>query len=143
MEMMKNYNALTTNPIEFDLVDEHNPDIIDTHLELIKIIKRYEYAHGWTLLIAPDKMPDRRIMDSCSVKLEKVLTIRKKYCRSAYQLAKQAIAFENCSVLVIWDSAINGVDLADIRERAHKNGIALYLLNHDNCRHEPPLIASS
>ena len=116
-----------------------NSDVIDTHLELIKIIKRYEFSHGWTLLIAPEKMPDRRIMDSCSVKLDKVLTIRKKYCRSAYQLAKQAISFANCSVLVIWDSAINGIELAEIRDKAQSKGTALYLLNHENCRYDPNL----
>lgn len=123
----KSHNNLMTLPKALET--ELSADLIDTHLELIRIIKRYEYSAGWTLLIAPEKLPDRNIMASCSVKLDKVLTIRKKYCRSAFEIAKQAIAFENCAVLVIWDDVINGVELANIREMAHQHGTALYLLN--------------
>lgn len=104
-------------------------DIIDTHLELIKIIKRYEFSAGWTLLIAPEQLPDKHIMNSCSVNLDKVLTVKRKYCRSAFELAKQAISYDNCAVLVIWDNTISGLELSQIRIKAQENGTALYLLN--------------
>lgn len=108
-----------------------NADLVDTHLELLKIIKRYEFSDGWTLLIAPEKLPDRQILDSCSINLNKVLTVHKRFCKSAFELAKKAIFFDNCAVLVIWDDSISGLELELIRKQAHNNGTALYLLNSE------------
>ncbi|MBU2882242.1 hypothetical protein KO525_05970 [Psychrosphaera sp. B3R10] len=108
-----------------------NADLLDTHLELLKIIKRYEFSDGWTLLIAPEKLPDKQILNSCSINLSKVLTVHKRYCKSAFELAKKAIFFDNCAVLVIWDDSISGLELELIRKQAHENGTALYLLNSD------------
>jgi cell division inhibitor SulA len=129
---MENVNIDLTNtitPLILDTQEVVTTSSIDTHIELIKIIKRYENYPGWTLLIAPEKLPDRQFLKSCDLNLDKVLTIRKKCCRSAFELAKQAISFDNCAVLVIWDNTISGVELTIIQQLAQKNGTAFYLLN--------------
>ena len=108
-----------------------NQDDIDTHFELIKIIKRYEFCVGWTLLIAPDHLPKKEVLQACSVNLDKVLIVRKKHCTDVKDVARRALKHENCSALVIWDEFISGTEVASLRQQAQTVGTALYLL--DNC----------
>jgi len=105
-------------------------DDIDVHFELIKIIKRYEFCVGWTLLIAPDHLPRKDILVSCSVNLDKVLIVRRKHCNRVLDVAKRALKHDNCSAMVIWDDLIAGTEVAELREQAQNVGTALYLLDN-------------
>ena len=105
-------------------------DDIDMHFELIKIIKRYEFCVGWTLLIAPDHLPKKDILVSCSVNLEKVLIVKRKHCNKVLDAAKRALKHDNCSAMVIWDDMISGTEVAELREQAQSVGTALYMLDN-------------
>ena len=107
-----------------------SPDDIDEHFELIKIIKRYEYCSGWTLLIAPDHLPKKDVLQSCSINLDKVLIVRKKYCRHVLDCAERALRHDNCSALVIWDHLLTGTEVSRLRQQAQAVGTALYLLDN-------------
>jgi len=105
-------------------------DAIDEHFELIKIIKRYEFCSGWTLLIAPDHLPKKDVLLACSVNLDKVLIVRKKHCSDVLNCAKRALRHDNCSALVIWDDLLTGLEVSALGQQAQGVGTALYLLDN-------------
>lgn len=102
---------------------------IDTHIELIKIIKRFEYCCGWTLLIAPDHLPKKQVLKQHAVNLDKVLIVHKKQCSDVLLTAYQGLKNENCSALVIWDGLINDSEYALLAAKANTVNTSLYILN--------------
>ncbi len=102
---------------------------IDSHIELIKIIKRFEYCCGWTLLIAPDHLPKKQVLKQHAVNLDKVLIVHKKQCSDVLLTAYQGLKNENCSALVIWDGLISNSEYALLAAKAKTVNTSLYLLN--------------
>lgn len=130
---MKQKLETSVNPLNkspFGVVHQPSKQIdeIDFHLELIKIIKRYEACHGWTLLIAPDHLPNKSVLKSCSVNLDKVLIVHKKHCQDVKLVANQALHHDNCSAVVICNDLIDAQDIEKLRAKAHSQATALYLL---------------
>ena len=105
-------------------------DDIDSHFELIKIIKRYECCSGWTLLIAPDHLPKKEVLLSCSINLDKVLIVHKKHCQDVLNCANRALRHDNCSALVIWSDLLTGTEVANLQGQARSVGTALYMLDN-------------
>jgi cell division inhibitor SulA len=102
------------------------------HFELAKIIKRYEQCSGWTMLIAPENLPNKRQMNLHKVNLNKVLTIPKKSCSHVLATAYQALKIDNCSALVIWDDCLSAVEIKLLLQKARKNNTSLYFLKNNN-----------
>lgn len=105
------------------------------HFELAKIIKRYEQCSGWTMLIAPEGLPNKQVMQEYQVKLDKVLTIPKKDCTNELATAYQALKFDNCSALVIWDNDLSTTEIKLLLQKARASHTSLYFLRHNNQDH--------
>ena len=118
---------LSTQPI-LHLDNISNPEL-NSHLELVNIIKRFEYCSGWTLLIAPDHLPRKDVLKKYAVNLDKVLIVHKKHCNDVLFTAYQGLRNENCSALVIWDGLISTSEYALLNAKAKTVNTALYLLN--------------
>ena len=103
---------------------------LDAHQELIKIISRYQGCHGWTLLIAPNHLPNKATLKAAGINLEKVLILHKKNCPDVLFSAYQAIKNDNCSALVIWEELVSSVEWQLLESRAKTSDTHLYLLNN-------------
>lgn len=103
---------------------------LDAHQELIKIISRYQACHGWTLLIAPNHLPNKSTLKAAGINLEKVLILHKKNCPDVLFSAYQAIKNDNCSALVIWEELVSSVEWQLLESRAKTSTTHLYLLNN-------------
>lgn len=103
---------------------------LDVHQELIKIISRYQACHGWTLLIAPNHLPNKSTLKAAGINLEKVLILHKKNCPDVLFSAYQAIKNDNCSALVIWEELVSSVEWQLLESRAKTSTTHLYLLNN-------------
>ncbi|GHB74331.1 hypothetical protein GCM10008107_24640 [Psychrosphaera saromensis] len=110
-------------------VDSISKPELSSHLELVNIIKRFEYCSGWTLLIAPDHLPKKDVLKQYAVNLDKVLIVHKKHCNDVLFTAYQGLRNENCSALVIWDGLISKSEYALLNAKAKTVNTALYLLN--------------
>jgi cell division inhibitor SulA len=127
--MMGIFNTESKHLVETILLNTPSEDDLNSHFELIKIIKRYEYCCGWTLLIAPDHLPKKDILTHHNINLDKVLIVHKKHCTDILFTAYQGLRNENCSALVIWDGLINQSEYALLNAKAKSVNTALYLLN--------------
>lgn len=103
---------------------------LDAHHELIKIISRYQSCHGWTLLIAPNHLPNKATLKAAGINLEKVLIVHKKNCPDVLFSAYKAIKNDNCSALVIWEELVSNVEWQLLESRAKTSATHLYLLNN-------------
>ena len=103
---------------------------IAQHIELIRIIKRYEYCHGWTLLIAPDHLPKKDMLIQAGINLDKVLIIHKKHCNDLLFKAYQALRQDNFSALVIWDNLMTDNEVKLLKIKAEYTTTSLYFLNN-------------
>jgi cell division inhibitor SulA len=110
-------------------LNANNQDELNIQYELLKIIKRFEYCSGWTLLIAPDHLPKKDILNSYDVNLDKVLIVHKKHCTDILFTAYQGLRNQNCSALVIWDGLISNSEYALLNAKAKAVNSALYLIN--------------
>ena len=103
---------------------------ISQHIELIRIIKRYEYCHGWTLLIAPDHLPKKDVLVNAGINLDKVLIIHKKHCTDVLFKSYQALKQDNFSALVVWDNLITESEMQLLKIKAEYTTTSLYFLNN-------------
>ncbi len=128
MELNLGHQEKSIQPLVDTKSKKFSHDEILTHFELIKIIKRYEHCHGWTLLIAPDHLPNKDIMEKCSVNMSKVLIVHKKYCRDVINAANKALKYDNFSALVLWNDEVDAEQIEQVRKTAQENATALYIL---------------
>lgn len=133
MSLIYNQNVaktLTTSSTFSGEITKHRDNEISQHIELIRIIKRYEHCHGWTLLIAPDHLPKKDVLVDAGINLDKVLIIHKKHCTDVLFKAYQALKQDNFSALVVWDNLLteNEMKLLDIK--AEYTTTSLYFLNN-------------
>ena len=110
---------------------------LDAHQALIKIISRYQSCYGWTLLIAPNHLPNKATLKAAGINLEKVLILHKKNCPDVLFSAYQAIKNDNCSALVIWEELVSSVEWQLLESRSKTSATHLYLLN--NKTHDPAI----
>jgi len=136
---MNIYNAKLNELSQSILITTKNKqDELNLHYELIKIIKRFEYCSGWTLLVAPDHLPKKEILKRYDVNLDKVLIVHKKHCSDILFTAYQGLRNENCSALVIWDGLITKSEYTLLNAKAKKVNSALYLINKNT--HDLPIV---
>ncbi|NOU50909.1 hypothetical protein HG263_10240 [Pseudoalteromonas sp. JBTF-M23] len=80
----------------------HTADDICASLELLKIIHQCNQKKGWTLLIAPDNIPNKAMMDSCSIDASKLLVIRKKHIVDLNYVLTSALNNGNFAAVITW-----------------------------------------
>jgi cell division inhibitor SulA len=86
-------------------------DDISASLALLKIIHQCNQKKGWTLLIAPDNVPNKAMMESCSIDSSKLLVIRKRHIVDLNYVLRSALNNGNFAAVITWTDVIEPISL--------------------------------
>ncbi len=101
-------------------------DEITATFELIKILHLYNAQNSWTLLIAPDHVPSKSLLDSCSINKEKLLVIRQKHLSNFDYVLNSALNNGNFSAVITWTNMLNQKQLQLIANKYQTTNTHLY-----------------
>ncbi|SFC64659.1 SulA-like leucine-rich domain-containing protein [Pseudoalteromonas denitrificans] len=101
-------------------------DDISATFELIKILHQYNSQNGWMLLIAPDHVPSKSLLDSCSIDKSKLLVIRKKHLSNLDYVLNSALNNGNFSAVITWTNMLTKYQLASIAKVKSSSNTNLY-----------------
>ena len=77
-------------------------DELTRSFELIKVLRQHQTNRRWTLLIAPTHIPDKTLLDCCSVDMSHVLLVREKQITSMPNAIEKALNANTCCAIVAW-----------------------------------------
>lgn len=104
--MLRNDASLIATPTTYNAANRINEvwveDEITASLALLKVLHTCQNKHAWTLLIAPDNVPNKSLLESGSVDTSKLLVIRKKHIYDLEYVLKSAISNGNFASVVLW-----------------------------------------
>lgn len=89
-------------------------DEIVASLELMKVLHKCQNKEGWTLLVAPDHVPNKSLLESTSIDVGKLLIIRKKHIYDLQYVLNSAIGNGNFAAVVLWTDIANTDMLAQM-----------------------------
>ncbi len=103
-------------------------DKLSEAFELIKILRQHQHSNRWTLLIAPQNIPDKALLDCCSVDMNHVLVVHEKQITSIMATIENALLGSTCSAIVAWGNqwSINSGQLEHINQLAKKSHCLFY-----------------
>jgi cell division inhibitor SulA len=106
------------------------PDEICASLELLKIIHQCNHKQGWTLLIAPDHIPNKDMLEASSIDSSKLLVIRKKHIVDLEYVLNSALNNGNFAAVIAW----TGVTNAEMLSQMHlsQTDISLYCFTENS-----------
>lgn len=125
------------NPAQSDLarVFSHQvttPDELTASFELIKILQQFTHTNRWTLLIAPEHIPDKTLLDCCSIDMERVLVVHEKQISNTLATIENALSHATCSAVIAWCGNIKQNKLAAINQLAEQSQCHFYAFNKHN-----------
>ncbi|WP_462154800.1 hypothetical protein [Pseudoalteromonas piscicida] len=104
--MLHSNTLLQPNNSTYYTLNEINNVIVEDEivasLELLKVLHKCQHKQGWTLLVAPDNVPNKSLLESTSVDASKLLVIRQKHIYDLEYVLKSAICNGNFAAVVIW-----------------------------------------
>ncbi|ASD67309.1 SulA-like leucine-rich domain-containing protein [Pseudoalteromonas piscicida] len=104
--MLHSNTLLQPNNSTYYTLNEINTAIVEDEivasLELLKVLHKCQHKQGWTLLVAPDNVPNKSLLESASVDASKLLVIRQKHIYDLEYVLKSAISNGNFAAVVIW-----------------------------------------
>ncbi|KJZ04861.1 MULTISPECIES: SulA-like leucine-rich domain-containing protein [Pseudoalteromonas] len=104
--MLHSNTLLQPNNSTYYTLNEINNVIVEDEivasLELLKVLHKCQHKQGWTLLVAPDNVPNKSLLESASVDASKLLVIRQKHIYDLEYVLKSAISNGNFAAVVIW-----------------------------------------
>jgi cell division inhibitor SulA len=86
-------------------------DEISATFELLKVLHHYNSQNAWTLLIAPDHVPSKALLDSCSIDTSKLLVIRQKHLVNLEYVLSSALHNGNFAAVITWTDIVNNHQL--------------------------------
>lgn len=89
-------------------------DEIVASLELMKVLHKCQNKEGWTLLVAPDNVPNKSLLESTSIDVGKLLIIKKKHIYDLQYVLNSAIGNGNFAAVVLWTDIANTDMLAQM-----------------------------
>ncbi|CAM4152188.1 SulA-like leucine-rich domain-containing protein [Pseudoalteromonas byunsanensis] len=89
-------------------------DDICASLALLKIVHQCNQKQGWTLLIAPDNVPNKAMIDSCSIDTNKLLVIRRKHIVDLNYVLSSALKNGNFAAVITWTDILSSSELKDM-----------------------------
>ena len=110
-------------------------DDISASFELLKILHTHNLTSGWTLLLAPDLIPSKSFLDSCSIDTGKLLVIRQKHLSNLDYVLNAALNNGNFSAVVAYTDIVEASQLSSIIEKASCNKTALYCFSSNTKQH--------
>lgn len=111
-------------------------DELTRSFELIKVLRQHQNDKRWTLLIAPSHIPDKALLDCCSVDMSHVLIVREKQIASMSKTIEKALSCNTCCAIVAWCSQwhkqLNHVQLQQLSQLADSAQCHVYAFNKHN-----------
>ncbi|QTL35160.1 SulA-like leucine-rich domain-containing protein [Pseudoalteromonas viridis] len=90
----------------------HTEDDIVSSLELLKILYRCNSLHRWTLLIAPDNIPSKALLDTSSIDSSKLLVLRQRHLINLEYVINSALCKGNFAAVITWTDIVSEQQLA-------------------------------
>ncbi|MFY8273277.1 SulA-like leucine-rich domain-containing protein [Pseudoalteromonas sp. SSDWG2] len=128
---VKSYTEANAEPINIVQTE----DEISASFELLKIIHRYNKSKGWTLLVAPDHIPSRDLLDSCSIDTNKLLVIRRKHIVDVEYVLNCALQNGRYSAVVTWTDIVDEQQLESMQLNTQNAKAQLYCFTTDKNMH--------
>lgn len=101
-------------------------DEISATFELLKVLHQYNSSNAWTLLIAPDHVPSKALLDSCSIDTSKLLVIRQKHLVNLEYVLNSALHNGNFAAVITWTDIVNNQLLTNLSFDLSKTNTKLY-----------------
>jgi cell division inhibitor SulA len=86
-------------------------DDINANLELLKIIHLCNKKHGWILLIAPENIPNKAVLESCSIDSSKLIVIKQKHISDLQYVLNAALSHGNFAAIITWTKMTTATQL--------------------------------
>lgn len=97
-----------------------------TQDNLLQLMKRYENAQGWILLIAPDNLPNKSWLTRYQLPLNKVLVIHAKQISDLNATLVRALSSGTCQLVVNFAKTLCPGALPRCQQLAKKNNVLFY-----------------
>lgn len=97
-----------------------------TQDNLLQLLKRYENAQGWILLIAPDNLPNKSWLTRYQLPLNKVLVIHAKQISDLNATLVRALSSGTCQLVVNFAKTLCPGALPRCQQLAKKNDVLFY-----------------
>ncbi len=129
--MLQSINIRTVKSYQDDIesravnVVEIEDDISAT-FELLKILHNYNSQNRWTLLVAPDHVPSKSLLDSCSIDTSKLLVIRQKHLVNLEYVLSSALCNGNFAAVITWTDMLNDALLNSLEQTLERASATLY-----------------
>ena len=108
-------------------------DELTRSFELIKVLRQHQADRRWTLLIAPSHIPDKALLECCSVDMSHVLIVREKQISSMFKTIETALKCNTCCAIVAWCSQwhtqLSNVKLQQLSKLADSAKCHVYAFN--------------
>lgn len=115
-------------------------DEISATFELLKVLHLYNNLNAWTLLIAPDHVPSKALLESCSIDKSKLLVIRQKHLVNLDYVLNSALHNGNFAAVITWTDIINNRQLDMLSLNLSKTTTKLYCFTKNTQHNEIPSI---
>ncbi|WP_404340444.1 SulA-like leucine-rich domain-containing protein [Pseudoalteromonas mariniglutinosa] len=89
-------------------------DEISATFELLKVLHHYNNQNAWTLLIAPDHVPSKALLDSCSIDTSKLLVIRQKHLVNLEYVLSSALHNGNFAAVITWTDIVKDKQISEM-----------------------------
>ncbi|WP_462164115.1 SulA-like leucine-rich domain-containing protein [Pseudoalteromonas xiamenensis] len=133
---VKSYRSDNENPVQIIYTE----DEISASLELLKVLHTCNQKHGWTLLIAPDNVPNKMMLQSCSIDSSKLLVIRQKHLVNLPYVLNSALHNGNFAAVITWTDILKPSELETLHI-SPSNKTQLYCFSREAQQEElKPLI---
>lgn len=114
-------NASTVSIIEVE-------DDISASCELLKILLKHNQQQNWTLLLAPDLVPSKDLLDSCSIDRSKLLVIRERHLTDTAHILKSALSNGNFGAIIGYTNILRAQMLDKLSFEITNSGTKVYSL---------------
>ena len=89
-------------------------DGIQETLALIEILQKHTCENKWTLLLAPDNVPSKSLLESLSIDHSKLLVIRQRHLINIEYVVTSALKNGNFGAVVSWTNMLDEVTLGSL-----------------------------
>lgn len=104
-------------------------DSLSESFELIKILRSHQYSGRWTVLIAPQNIPDKALLQCCSVDMGKVLVVHARQNTDVLATVENALSQSTCSAVVAWSELLPQQNFKQLSQLAAKSNCHFYSFN--------------
>ncbi|MFT4929377.1 MAG: cell division inhibitor SulA [Phenylobacterium sp.] len=104
-------------------------DELEATFELVKILCQFQHSNRWTLLVAPENIPDKALLNCCAVDMDRVLVVHEKQITNVLSTIENALSHATCSAVIAWCNTITPTKLTEINRLAEQSRCHFYAFN--------------